>query len=545
VSIDNGTCESNRTIVVATINTIPSAPSTTGNAACGPSAVTLSASGGSAGQYRWYTVPTGGTAIAGQTNATFVTPVISITTNYYVAINSGVCESSRSMVAATISTIPSPPLTSSVDVCGSNSVTLGASGGSSGQYRWYTVATGGTALPGETNNTFTTPILSTSTTYYVSINNGCESTRTAVTATINSSPAPPSTVSGAACGASSISLQANGGNAGEYRWYTQSTGGTAIADETNSSYTTPIISTTTNYYVGIDNGTCESERTLVVATINTIPGAPSVAGNSSCIPAAITLTATGGSNGQYRWYTIPTGGNAIPGETNSTYTTPVISETTNYYVGLDNGTCESARTVVVATIGGSGCSNQPPVITASTTTTTINGTASFNLLALISDGDDNLDPSTLTIVTPPISNAAAQINDGVLIIDYSGLTFAGTDRITIGVCDLLGSCSEQVLTVEVDGNVNVYNGISPNGDLSNEVWIIENIVSLADTRENRVSIFNRWGDLIFEIENYDNDSRVFRGINKNGDEVSSGIYFYKIEFASGRKTLSGYLTIKK
>ncbi|HPD87109.1 MAG TPA: gliding motility-associated C-terminal domain-containing protein [Proteiniphilum sp.] len=379
----------------------------------------------------------------------------------------------------------------------------------------------------------------------MSINNGCESTRTAVTATINSSPAPPSTVSGAACGASSISLQANGGNAGEYRWYTQSTGGTAIADETNSSYTTPIISTTTNYYVGIDNGTCESERTLVVATINTIPGAPSVAGNSSCIPAAITLTATGGSNGQYRWYTIPTGGNAIPGETNSTYTTPVISETTNYYVGLDNGTCESARTVVVATIGGSGCSNQPPVITASTTTTTINGTASFNLLALISDGDDNLDPSTLTIVTPPISNAAAQINDGVLIIDYSGLTFAGTDRITIGVCDLLGSCSEQVLTVEVDGNVNVYNGISPNGDLSNEVWIIENIVSLADTRENRVSIFNRWGDLIFEIENYDNDSRVFRGINKNGDEVSSGIYFYKIEFASGRKTLSGYLTIKK
>ncbi|KXK27522.1 MAG: hypothetical protein UZ12_BCD005001295, partial [Bacteroidetes bacterium OLB12] len=64
------------TTVIFTISTAvaPNAPTTTSAARCGVGAVTLSASGGTAGQYRWYTVASGGTAIAGQTNATYTTP---------------------------------------------------------------------------------------------------------------------------------------------------------------------------------------------------------------------------------------------------------------------------------------------------------------------------------------------------------------------------------------------------------------------------------------------------------------------------------------
>ncbi|MCB0487534.1 MAG: gliding motility-associated C-terminal domain-containing protein [Cyclobacteriaceae bacterium] len=545
VSINNGTCESTRTLAVATINSIPAAPSTTSNVACGPSAVTVSASGGSSGQYRWYTVPTGGTAIPGQTNSSYTTPVISATTNYYVSINNGTCESTRTLVVATINTVPSAPTATGNSVCGPAAITLNASGGSAGQYRWYTIPTGGTALGGQTNDSYTTPVISITTNYYVSINNGtCESNRTLVVATINPIPASPSTVDNSECGPSAVTLTASGGSAGQYRWYTVPSGGLPISGETNSSFTSSVISSTTTYYVSIDNGVCESTRTSVTATIHPIPSAPTAIGNSSCDPAAITLTASGGSAGQYRWYTVPSGGLPISGETNSSFTSSVISTTTTYYVSINDGTCESSRTSVVATIGGPGCINQAPTITASSTTTTISGTATFNLLSLISDGDDNLDPSTLTIVTPPISNADAQINNGILTIDYSGLTFAGTDRITVGVCDLLGSCTEQDLTIEVDGDINVYNGISPNGDMQNELWIIQNIESLPDARENTVSLFNRWGDLVFEISNYDNTDNVFEGIGNNGELVPSGIYFYKITFASGRTTLNGYLNVK-
>ncbi len=88
----------------------------------------------------------------------------------------------------------------------------------------------------------------------------------------------------------------------------------------------------------------------VTLTVNVVPAAPTANGNSNCIPAAITLNASGGTNGQYRWYDVATGGTAISGQVNSTYITPVITTTTTYHVAINNGFCESSRTPVVATI---------------------------------------------------------------------------------------------------------------------------------------------------------------------------------------------------
>jgi len=50
--------------------------------------------------------------------------------------------------------------------------------------------------------------------------------------------------------------------------------------------------------------------------------------------------------------------------------------------------------------------------------------------------------------------------------------------------------------------------------------------------------------VVFETENYDNNERMFKGVNKNGNEVSTGTYFYKIEFTGGKKTQTGYLSLK-
>ncbi len=545
VSINNGTCESTRTSVVATINTVPAAPGATGNAACGPSAITLNASGGSAGQYRWYTVPTLGTPIAGQTNSTYTTPVISGTTTYYVSINNGTCESTRTSVVATINTIPAAPGATGTAACGPSAVTLNASGGSAGQYRWYTMPTLGTPIAGQTNSTYTTPVISGTTIYYVSINDGaCESTRTSVSATIIPLPAPPSTTGASKCGPGQVTLNAAGGTNGQYRWYTQPTGGSSLPGEQDDSYTTAALNSSASFYVAINDGNCESNRIQVTATINPIPGAPATTGAASCEPTAITLTASGGTSGSYTWYESSTATTPIPGASNATYTTPNLLVTTDYFVSINNGTCESARSIVTATIGGPSCTNGPPVVTPTTTSTSIAGVATIDLSNLISDPDGNLDFSTLKVTVPPASGAIAQISNGILTIDYFGLTFSGTESITIEVCDLLGSCTQQVLSIEVEGDVDIYNGISPNGDPLNDKWIIKNIEALPDTQSNKVSIYNRWGDLVFEVENYNNADRIFSGISKAGDVLASGVYFYKIEFPSGRKTQTGYLTLK-
>ncbi len=531
---------------VVTINALPSAPTTTGGLSCSAASLFLTASGGTAGQYRWYTVPTGGTALAGETNFSYTTPVLSVTTTYYVAINNGTCESTRTAVTATIATPPAAPTTTGGSSCGTSSITLSASGGTAGQYRWYTLSTGGTAIAGETNPTYTTPILSTSTTYYAAINNGiCESSRTAVTATINTIPTAPTTSGSSACGDASLTLSASGGTAGQYRWYTVSSGGTALAGQTNDTYTTPILTSTTSYYVAIHDGTCESARTIVMATINPIPAAPTTTGSSSCLPGSVTLSASGGSAGQYRWYTTPTGGTALPGETNSTFITPVLSTTTTYYVSIHDGTCESARSPVTATIATPGCNNAPPAIQPVPVSTHIGGTITLNLVALISDPDNNLDLSTLAIVTPPSSGAQANIDASFnLVLDYTGIPFSGIETITIRVCDIFAACTNQVISIEVIGEIEIYNAVSPNNDGLNEFFEIRYIDLLPETKNNKVTIFNRWGASVFEVESY-SDSKAFRGISTQGNELPAGTYFYKIEFSGGRAGVSGYLTLKR
>ncbi len=547
VSIDNGTCESTRTLVVATINTIPGAPTTTGNSACGTASLTLTAAGGSAGQYRWYTVPTGGIAIGGQTNATYTTPALTTTTTYYVSIDNGTCASSRTSVVATINTIPSAPGAVGAAGCIPSSVTLAASGASAGQYRWYTVPTGGIAISGETNSSYTTPVISSTTTYYVSINDGtCEGSRTSVDATLNNPPVPPSTTPVEACAPGTATLVASGGAAGEYRWYTDESGGTAISGETNDTYVTPILSGNTTYYVAVNNG-CESGRTSLDVTMTQTPSAPTVAGEDmSCIPKSFTLTASGGAAGQYRWYTAASGGTPDPDQS-ATFDTPDLSTTTTYYVAITNGACESARVPATLTIGGVECAaNAAPSIEPSVSSTTIGGTVTVDLAGIISDPDNNLVLSTLTIVSQPTSGATATIDENAnLVVDYSGISFTGEDHITIRVCDSFSACTEQTLTIDVSGNIEVYNGVSPNKDGKNDTFIISDIDKLEDTKKNHVMIFNRWGDLVWEAHDYNNTSVVFSGLSKNNVELPSGTYYYKIEFSGGKKTETGFLSLKR
>jgi len=191
--------------------------------------------------------------------------------------------------------------------------------------------------------------------------------------------------------------------------------------------------------------------------------------------------------------------------------------------------------------------NRPPEITATTLNTVIGNKVSLILADIISDPDDNLNPDSFQIIpnvspTPP-TKGEALLENGILSVDYTGLDFTGTDYVTIEACDFNDLCTSKEIVIEVVGSIVVYNGISPNGDEKNDYFKLENITLLGP--ENKVSIFNRWGDKVFEIENYDNQTRRFEGKSDGGKELSSGVYFYKIEFSNGQPELKGYLTIKR
>ncbi|MEQ8302735.1 MAG: BspA family leucine-rich repeat surface protein [Cyclobacteriaceae bacterium] len=193
--------------------------------------------------------------------------------------------------------------------------------------------------------------------------------------------------------------------------------------------------------------------------------------------------------------------------------------------------------------------NAPPVFTAPTTTPTAAPGQSIvlSIPALVSDLNDNLDLSSFSNFSSS-AGAASNYNPstGDLTLDYSNAAFTSAqDNITFTICDLLNSCTDVSVQIDLNGEITVFNGISPNGDGDNDFFTIQNIQFVEP--ENKVYIYNRWGDLIFDVENYDssNPDRRFNGVSNKNKEVTSGVYFYKVEFSSGKEALNGYLTVKK
>jgi gliding motility-associated-like protein len=130
-----------------------------------------------------------------------------------------------------------------------------------------------------------------------------------------------------------------------------------------------------------------------------------------------------------------------------------------------------------------------------------------------------------------------------------------------------GDCPRKIeLTVNINddcivlgcGDIKVHNAFSPNGDGTNEVFVIDNIDDTACYPENTVEIYNRWGVLVFETKNYNNQTNNFEGISRGRTTVNqssglpTGTYFYILNYSSidgnGNieiKKLDGYLYLTK
>jgi uncharacterized protein (TIGR02145 family) len=169
-----------------------------------------------------------------------------------------------------------------------------ASGGA--EIDWYDAATGGTALLSG-NNTYTTPSISTSTTYYAQARiaaTGCVSAaRTPVVATVNPVPANPTVTAGSRCGAGTVTLSAASGGA-EIDWYDAATGGTPLLSG-NNTYTTSSLTASTTYYAQARiaaTGCVSAARVAVTATVNTVPAVPATPTQDGpkCAGTAITFS---------------------------------------------------------------------------------------------------------------------------------------------------------------------------------------------------------------------------------------------------------------
>jgi len=102
--------------------------------------------------------------------------------------------------------------------------------------------------------------------------------------------------------------------------------------------------------------------------------------------------------------------------------------------------------------------------------------------------------------------------DNVLIWTVTDGTCSGQDSVVIHVHEP-GECE-----------LELPNAFSPNGDGYNDGYFIQGIARFPS---NTMTVFNRWGNEVFSVENYKNSQ--WYGQNKNGDELPEGTYFVVLE----------------
>ncbi len=453
---------------------------------------------------------------------------------------------------------------------------------------WTSIPTGLPIL----NPTSLMPTVSQPGTYALTItstDNGCVSvpdlmTVSAGTPNLNANAGADSTVD---CINTTATLDGTGstGSISSYAW--SQIGGSFTSDE-------PIIEVGAGTYVLTvsSNEGCMDTDTVVVSDLSTQVDAVAVAnGVLSCGNDQVELDGTGSSTGQgYNLAWTDSEGNLISSTLTTTVTEPgeyllTVSNSANNCVGTasvsviqDNSNLDPATVSVdytdcasEANVAGNLPANTTGRWSSPTGATFDDPTAATTTAAGLQFGNNvfiwtlslencaDYDAATDTIVIETaIPNA---VNDVVNLLPSDGgqVTFTketcmvGEYLISYEICDLTcpDLCDEATLTVDISADpdencedVAVPNGITPNGDGVNDVFVFDILLDVTqDFPDNEIIIFNRWGDVVYSAKPYNND---WGGTNMDGKELPQATYYYilRLNIANG-DILRGDVTLLK
>jgi gliding motility-associated-like protein len=286
----------------------------------------------------------------------------------------------------------------------------------------------------------------------------------------------------------------------------------------SSGTLTPVFaSETDNYTANVSNAT--TNITVTPTTTNntttlTVNGIPVTSGTASAaIPLAV------GSN------IITTVVTAQDGITTDTYTATVTRAASDYAflsdLQLSNGTLTPPFTNTTLSYSDR--------VSRATYSITVIPTTLYDFETVTVNGD----PVTSGTASLPISLTDGLNNISIVVTAQNGIK---TRTYSLSVTKESGDLAADGITV--------HPGISPNGDGINDVLVIDGIDAYP---KNKLSIMNLNGELIFETEGYDNNSKVFDGhSNRNGLMQKPGTYFYSLEYTvdNEKRYCTGFLVIK-
>jgi gliding motility-associated-like protein len=215
------------------------------------------------------------------------------------------------------------------------------------------------------------------------------------------------------------------------------------------------------------------------------------------------------------------------------------------YQVCDNGSpvlCDSAWVNITVK---SVMNNLAPIAVDDTIRVSENDKVVFNVIT--NDYDQDGDKLGLPVVIKAPLHGTLLLRADTTFIYIPTTGYTGNDQFTYTITDngIPSKSDTAIVYIEVVPLVvKVPDGFSPDGDGTNDKFVIPGIEKYPN---NKLTIVNRWGDVVYEKSQYQNDwgGEPNKGILINKGVLPAGNYFYIFETGTTDKAITGSLYINK
>ncbi|MBP7509675.1 MAG: gliding motility-associated C-terminal domain-containing protein [Prolixibacteraceae bacterium] len=160
------------------------------------------------------------------------------------------------------------------------------------------------------------------------------------------------------------------------------------------------------------------------------------------------------------------------------------------------------------------------------------------MISVMANDSSSMLPATLSIVVNP-QNGYVNVDSYNGEVNYNpDFDFMGQDSFIYVVCDAYNICDTALVVVNVEDLVIAPEVFTPNDDGYNDRYIIS---GLERYPENGFIVYNRWGNKVYERNNYANDwdGKSNSKYKLGGQPLPVGVYYYILKYAKNRVKSGG------